>query len=143
LAAELAGLHIKGQAVLETYEVLATWADVVVVEGVGGLAVRLGPSLAVHDIVRRLALPLILAIHPDAHAPERAICAKGFANRVGVRIAGWIATDVGCSVGDSISALTTVMGGSAIAELPASAVSGQAAVKHVDLARLRGALSID
>ena len=109
LAAELAGLHIKGQAVIETYDVLATWADVVVVEGVGGLAVRLGPSLAVHDIVRRLALPLVLAIHPDADAPERAMCAKGFASKVGVRIAGWIATDVGRSVDGALSALTTAM----------------------------------
>jgi dethiobiotin synthetase len=150
-AAIRAGLHIKSEAVVETYQVLATWADAIVVEGVGGLAVRLGPSLAVLNVVRRLALPLVLAIHPDTEAPRRAAAALCSARKAGVRIAGWIATGMGSDRGSdrdsdvpgTLAILTAMMGGQPIAELPLHADSGQAAVRHVELSMLRGALAVE
>ena len=141
-AAELAGLRIKGQAVVETYQILATWADVVVVEGVGGLAVRLGPSLAVHDLVRRLSLPLVLAIHPDPDSLRRAGFAKRVADSAGVRIAGWIATGMTIEASKSLPDLVAAMGAPALAELPTQATSGSAAAKHLDLTALQCALAV-
>ena len=142
LAAQQAGLHIKGQAVVETYQVLATWADVIVVEGVGGLEVPLGPSLAVHDLVRHLALPLVLAIRPDENALQRVAGAMQRAQVAGVRVAGWIATGVTDEAAQVLPPLTAALGQPAMAALPLHAASGQAAARHLDLATLRASLAL-
>lgn len=143
LAAQQAGLHIKGQAVVETYQVLATWADVIVVEGVGGLEVPLGPSLAVHDVVRHLALPLVLAIRPDESALQRVAGGLHRARAAGVRVAGWIATGVSDESAQALPVLAAVLGQPAMAALPLHAASGQAAARHLDLAALRATLEVD
>lgn len=142
LAAQQAGLRIKGQAVVETYQVLSTWADVIVVEGVGGLGVELGPSLAVHDLVRRLSLPLILAIRPDDDALRRTANAMQLARAKGVRVAGWIATGVTEEAAQALPSLTAALGGPAMAQLPLHAASGKAASEHMDLAALQASLAL-
>lgn len=94
-AAAQAGVTIDPEAIVDAFDVLATWADTVVVQGVGGLGVALGPKLAVKDVARHLRLPLILALRADASADARAAEALQMAEALGLRIAGWVATGLG------------------------------------------------
>ena len=64
LAAELAGTTIDPEALLASVRDAARDADVVVVEGVGGLLVPLTPSYSVRDLAAALGLPLVVAARP-------------------------------------------------------------------------------
>jgi dethiobiotin synthetase len=64
LAAELAATEIDPDVLVTSVTEAARDADVVVVEGVGGLLVPLTPSYAVRDLALALGLPLIVASRP-------------------------------------------------------------------------------
>ncbi len=65
LAAELAGAPLTREALLEAVrEAAARAADVLVVEGVGGLLVPLAPGYDVRDLARDVGLPVLLAARP-------------------------------------------------------------------------------
>jgi dethiobiotin synthetase len=64
LAAELAGEPIEPATLVARARAAAASADVVVLEGVGGLLVPLTPGYAVRDYARELGLPLIVAARP-------------------------------------------------------------------------------
>lgn len=91
-AARAAGLCVDAEVVVDTYQVLATWADAVLVEGAGGLTVPLGPTLRVDDVAARLGLPLVLALKVDAAAVTKAGQAMALAQARQLVLAGWVAT---------------------------------------------------
>jgi dethiobiotin synthetase len=64
LAAELAGEAIDPARLLACAEAAAADADLLVVEGVGGLLVPLTPGYLVRDFARDLGLPLVVAAAP-------------------------------------------------------------------------------
>ena len=64
LAAELAGTTIELGALVASATAAAARADVLVVEGVGGLLVPLGPEHDVRDLAVALGLPLVVAARP-------------------------------------------------------------------------------
>jgi dethiobiotin synthetase len=64
LAAELAGTPIDPDALLAAIRAAARDADVVIVEGVGGLLVPLTPDYDVRDLARDVGLPLVVAARP-------------------------------------------------------------------------------
>ena len=64
LAAELAGEPIEPAELVAVARVAAAGADVVVVEGVGGILVPLTPGYLVRDYARELGLPLVVAARP-------------------------------------------------------------------------------
>lgn len=65
LAAELAGVEIDAAALLGAARGAAASAEIVVVEGVGGLLVPLAPAYAVRDLARELGLPVLVAARPS------------------------------------------------------------------------------
>lgn len=94
VAASPSGPGLRAQPVREAFQVLATWADAVVVAGIGGWltppvaagAPATGPLLAA--MCQRLHLPLLLCTRLDAEAPERARRAMKLA---GLRPVAWLA----------------------------------------------------
>jgi hypothetical protein len=94
VAASAQGPGLRAQPVREAFQVLATWADAVVVAGIGGWltppvapgAPATGPLLA--SMCQRLHLPLLLCTRLDAEAPERARRAMKLA---GLRPVAWLA----------------------------------------------------
>jgi dethiobiotin synthetase len=64
LAAELAGAPIEPAELVAVAREAAAGADVVVVEGVGGILVPLTPGYLVRDYARELGLPLVVAARP-------------------------------------------------------------------------------
>lgn len=67
LAAKKAGVAIELDALVSAYRRQADSADAVICEGVGGLLVPLAedPPLSVLDLVKRIALPVVVAAHPE------------------------------------------------------------------------------
>ena len=63
LAAELAGEELALPDLVAAATALARQADVIVVEGVGGLLVPLNASATVRDLAAALGLPLLVAAH--------------------------------------------------------------------------------
>jgi len=90
LAAAEIGVRIDLAHLVANYRVLAAQADAVVVEGVGGWAAPLDRGLEQADLVRALALPVVLVVGlrlgclSHARLTARAVRADGFA------LAGWI-----------------------------------------------------
>jgi dethiobiotin synthetase len=64
LAAELAGKTIDPRELIRCAHAAADGADVVVVEGVGGLLVPLAPDFSVRDLASALGLPVVIAARP-------------------------------------------------------------------------------
>ncbi len=64
LAAQLAGIELTLEALVAAADDAAAGADVLVVEGVGGLLVPLNAEHDVRDLAVALALPVVIAAHP-------------------------------------------------------------------------------
>ena len=96
LAARDAGVEVALAPMLAAHARLAAQSDVVVVEGVGGWAAPLSPSLDQADLVHALGddVPVVLVVGlrlgclNHAYLSARAIAADG------CRLAGWIGTGV-------------------------------------------------
>lgn len=94
LAAADAGVELALAPIAQAYARLAAQADWVVVEGVGGWASPLSATLDQVDLVRALDLPVLLVVGlrlgclNHARLTARAIAADG------VRLIGWIGSDV-------------------------------------------------
>lgn len=90
LAARAAGVAVSLAPMLAAYAALATMADRVVVEGVGGWLAPLADGLEQSDLVKALDLPVILVVGlklgclNHARLTARAIAADG------CRLTGWI-----------------------------------------------------
>lgn len=64
-AAEKDGVRIEFSRILAAYHRLADSYDFIIVEGAGGLMVPLAGGLLVADLVKLLALPLLVVARPD------------------------------------------------------------------------------
>lgn len=64
-AAEKEGVRIEFSRILAAYHRLADSFDFIIVEGAGGLMVPLSGGLLVADLVKLLALPLLVVARPD------------------------------------------------------------------------------
>jgi dethiobiotin synthetase len=62
IAAEDTGVEIKLEVIQHAYEQLCTLADIVIVEGAGGLLVPINESQTMADIAQALNLPVILVV---------------------------------------------------------------------------------
>lgn len=62
IAAEDTGVEIKLDVIQHAYEQLCELADIVIVEGAGGLLVPINASQTMADIAKALSLPVILVV---------------------------------------------------------------------------------
>lgn len=94
LAAEQAGVTIEADVVRKAFLALDKRTDCVVVEGVGGWAVPLGPDLMLADLARALDLPVVLVVSLRLGCLNQAILSARAVRDDGLRLAGWIASAV-------------------------------------------------
>ncbi|MBK1719730.1 dethiobiotin synthase [Thiocystis violacea] len=94
LAAEAAGVAISLSGIRDAYQALGREADLVVVEGVGGWRVPLGPNLFLGDIPRALGLPVILVVGLKLGCLNHALLTVESLRANGVRLAGWVGNQV-------------------------------------------------
>jgi len=91
IAAELAGLEIGVEPIAHAYEELSRLADVVVVEGVGGLLVPLNAAQTGADLAMRLGLPMVLVVGMRLGCLNHALLTRRQLEASGLRCAGWVA----------------------------------------------------
>ncbi|MGE5386591.1 MAG: dethiobiotin synthase [Betaproteobacteria bacterium] len=94
IAAAEAGVVIEGKVIRHGYEKLASAAEVVIVEGVGGFRVPLGPGFDAADLAVELALPVILVVGMRLGCINHALLTAEAIERRGLRLAGWVANQI-------------------------------------------------
>jgi dethiobiotin synthetase len=94
LAAEQAGDAIELQLILDAYRKLASAADVVIVEGVGGFCVPVNASEDSADLAQRLGLPVVLVVGMRLGCLNHALLTAQAIRSHGLALAGWIANHI-------------------------------------------------
>jgi len=94
IAADAAGVRIAPQVIQSAYGELAGRFDLLVVEGVGGWAVPLGPGFLVSDLPVLLDLPVVMVVGLRLGCLNHALLTHAAMRRAGVRIAGWVANQI-------------------------------------------------
>lgn len=120
VAAALDDRAIDVARIARAYDALAARADVVVVEGAGGVLVPLGPREDMLDIPARLALPVVLVVGVRLGCISHALASALAIRARGLELAGWIANRVDPAMerpGDSIAALAERLGEAPAADL--------------------------
>ncbi|MGI8731354.1 MAG: dethiobiotin synthase [Solirubrobacteraceae bacterium] len=92
LAAELAGVAIELDALVAAAHDAAARADVLVVEGVGGLLVPLGEGHCVRDLAVRLGLPLVIAARPGLGTINHTLLTIEAARAAGLQVRAVVLT---------------------------------------------------
>lgn len=130
IAAAREGRPVDPAVIVARFDALRARADCVVVEGVGGFRVPLGPAYDTADLARELALPVILVVGLRLGCLNHALLtAEAIAAR-GVPIAGWIANPVDPSmaaVDANVDALRSRLAAPCLAVLPRGDVAAAAA----------------
>src|SRR4051812_22295509 len=116
LAAEQAGIELDLPALLPRTE-----AEVLVVEGVGGLLVPLGPHANVRDLAAAIGLPLVIAARPGLGTINHALLTIEAARAAGLDVRAVVLTPWPEAPGDlewSNAATIGERGGVEVARLP-------------------------
>lgn len=94
IAAAEAGVTIRMATIAAHYARLARAADVVVVEGAGGLLVPLGRRSCASGIPLRLRIPVVLVVGLRLGCLNHALLTVDALQMRGLRLAGWIANQI-------------------------------------------------
>ncbi len=94
IAAGRAGVKIEPEVIRAAAERLAAESDFLVVEGIGGWQVPLGPSLAVSDLPPTLDLPVVLVSGIRLGCINHSLLTVESIRMSGARLAGWVANQM-------------------------------------------------
>lgn len=98
LAAAAAGVTIQLQHILACFEQLVSMSDRIVVEGVGGWLVPLGPDTYVSDLALALGLPVILVVGIRLGCLNHALLTATAMRAAGAPLLGWVANHIDVDV---------------------------------------------
>lgn len=94
IAAEHKGVRIEIPRIREAYERLASQADLVLVEGVGGVLVPLSADKDTGHLAQALGLPLILVVGLRLGCINHALLSVEAIAARGLKLAGWVANQI-------------------------------------------------
>lgn len=94
IAARNSGVRIELARIARSYHELASQADVVIVEGVGGFRVPLNEKQDAADLAVELALPVILIVGMRLGCLNHALLTERAIADSGLKCAGWVANVV-------------------------------------------------
>jgi len=94
IAADQAGGRIELEVIAAAAEHLAARSDCLVVEGVGGWRVPLGPSLFASDLPLALELPVVLVSGFRLGCINHSLLTAESIRLSGARLAGWVANQI-------------------------------------------------
>ena len=94
IAARQAGVTIALDRVEQSFRALAAQAEVVVVEGVGGFQVPLGPGIDTAQLAARLALPVVMVVGMRLGCLNHALLTARAVADSGLKLAGWVANHI-------------------------------------------------
>jgi len=94
IAAGQTGVEIELEVIRDCARRLSEKADFLVVEGVGGWRVPLGPALSVSDLPLHLGLPVVLVVSLKLGCINHSLLTAESVRATGNRLVGWIANQV-------------------------------------------------
>jgi len=122
IAPHLAAVRpIQVERIRAHYDRLRSWAPYIVVEGVGGWAVPIGPEETMADLAAELALPVILVVGLRLGCINHALLTAQAIRARGLALAGWVANPIDPGmryVEENIAALKERLGAPLISRLP-------------------------
>ena len=122
-------LNMHAESVEDSFAALATWADVVIIDGEGGPDALLAPGITLGDVAQTLGLPVIVACDDDDAALQASCELVSRCRERGIRVAGWVL------VGSH--SLACAAGIPRLGRIPLDAMREPAlAARHVDAQRL-------
>ena len=90
VAAHAEGTVVDVDRIVATYDRLAADADLILVEGAGGLLVPLAPGVLMADLAARLALPLVIVARPSLGTVNHTLLTVEAARQRRLHVAGVI-----------------------------------------------------
>ncbi len=91
LAAAIDGQTIEAEVIERALGELASQGELVIVEGVGGVAVPLGDDCLQTDLIARLQLPVILVVAIRLGCINHALLSIAYLEARNIPVAGWVA----------------------------------------------------
>ena len=130
IAAAEAGMKIDLDRIGHCFNALAGRADIVIVEGVGGFRVPLGPGADTAQLAARLALPVVLVVALRLGCLNHALLTvEAIAGR-GLTLAGWVANHIDprmTAAEENVRALETLIAAPLLARIAYIATPDSAA----------------
>jgi len=130
LAAAHAGVTIALPALEAAFHALAARYDTVVVEGVGGWRVPLGPKLLASDLPKAWTLPVVLVVGLRLGCLNHAVLTAEAIAADGCRLIGWIGNCIDpemAAVGENIDTLHALLPAPCLGILPHGLAPARAA----------------
>jgi len=91
IAARNAGVRIDFSRILTSCNELASQADVIIVEGIGGFKVPLNERQDSDELAQQLQLPVILVVGMRLGCLNHALLTAGVIDACGLKLVGWVA----------------------------------------------------
>ena len=144
IAAELAHATIDLSCIADSYRSLAAGADCVLVEGIGGWRVPLGPDNTLVDLVRVLGLPVVLVVGLRLGCINHALLTVECMRADKTNLCGWVANRLEADYLEpekTLQTLERLIIVPCLGVLPNLAVLDAATLaNHVHTARLKGVI---
>lgn len=94
IAAQLVGISIRIDAIQQAYTQLSKLAEVVIVEGAGGLFVPINATQTLADLAVQLNIPIILVVGIKLGCINHALLTVEAIQARGLNLAGWVANQI-------------------------------------------------
>ena len=137
IAARHAGTEIKLPPIMASFRDASAHADLVLVEGVGGLYAPLSDTLSQPDLIRALDIPVILVVGLRLGCLNHALLTLAALKHEGCRLAGWVGNLMDPAFqaqSDNIDTLNQRMDAPCLGVLPFDAsASPQSLARHLVL----------
>ncbi len=94
IAAAQAGVEVDFDVIRAAYEQLTTMADVVIVEGAGGLLVPLNATQSIADLIQALSLPALVVVGMRLGCINHALLTTQVLKQRNIDCCGWVANNI-------------------------------------------------
>jgi dethiobiotin synthetase len=121
IAAAREGRTLALEPIVAAFREVAQPGTFVVVEGVGGFLVPLGPSLDSVDLCRALGLPVVMVVGMRLGCLNHALLTARAIRESGLRFAGWIANEIDphmAALEENVAALAQRLNAPLVGRLP-------------------------
>lgn len=108
IAAQLAGISISIDVIKQAFNKLSTLADIVIVEGAGGLLVPLNDTETIADLILALNIPVILVVGLKVGCINHTVLSAQSMNLHGITLYGWISNQIEIDMQQTDANISTI-----------------------------------
>lgn len=121
IAAAQLGVRVDLDVILDAYKQLTTMADVVIVEGAGGLLVPLNDKQSIADLIQVLNIPALMVVGMRLGCINHAMLTAQLLQQRGISFCGWVANSIDPQMSmptENLKTLTTGLQQAPLLEIP-------------------------